>query len=758
MDYYQNLTQITQRTTEWYHQRSKIIGSTHVASILHLNSYHSYQELLEKQDESYPPKLKRITSNNLSKIDPITWGIVLEPIALKHLEQTTQHPIGSLGLRMHPKFNYLGASPDGLQIINDKPRLIEIKCPRSRQITYQVPLEYWIQVQIAMEVWDIDEALYCEYKFDLVVDKPKTQDLTYTYGLLMNGVYWIYQNSWCYLINRDKEWFNNIRCQLVDFYHLKFNMPLTNSKKRKRKNDHEVITKKNECKELMSINRLSNWLRDDPVLDWLDCHGMDQGYQKNKVPFLDFYNQLNLRFKLEVMSKCLKKAQENKLKYRVLNISLNNLLNINFNENIMLKLQYDSHLLEETKNSQMEGMDLILMGQLSKDLDNYRLWDTFEILIHVNAFNQIFPNKQFVLEEFLEDNNQLSYIPIKIKYTTLDFRTNSPYLRNKHKVDLIKIGHITSALILDRHYNFGIVPQNNNDDLISSGIKFIDNHHVQLNDLYPNMKNTYDGRWTRAKGIIAKDKEELTQISYLGVENRKILHKHGITKISQLTSNVNILRNIPGLKFVDRIQSFISSDLRLPPLTNIPRCQTEVYLDFESVNSLGTGQSLIFLMGILIKHNGNIEYKPYLVENLDSASETKMLYEGINFLSNLGNNIPIYHWSSAEPSLLRKSGWKLPSNCYWVDLYNHFVRNKAQIPECYSYGLKEVAARLYSLGKIHSSWLYGLDGTMAMVMAWNIHHKCKITGEKFCQDARIQKLCAYNYVDCKVLEEIRILL
>jgi hypothetical protein len=150
-----------------------------------------------------------------------------------------------------------------------------------------------------------------------------------------------------------------------------------------------------------------------------------------------------------------------------------------------------------------------------------------------------------------------------------------------------------------------------------------------------------------------------------------------------------------------------------------------------------------------------IKYHPYLIENLDKRSEKKMLTEGLAFLTSLGPNVPVFHWSQAEPVMLRTAGYELPDNCEWFDIYKHLLTNGASIPQCYSYGLKDVGKRLYELGLIKSKWLYGLDGTEAMVMAWNIQHKCDITGEKFKDDPRIQKLCTYNYVDCQVMEEIR---
>ena len=45
-----------------------------------------------------------------------------------------------------------------------------------------------------------------------------------------------------------------------------------------------------------------------------------------------------------------------------------------------------------------------------------------------------------------------------------------------------------------------------------------------------------------------------------------------------------------------------------------------------------------------------------------------------------------------------------------------------------------------------------------MVLAWLANLKCEQSDTKFSEDPEILKICEYNYVDVKVLEEIRALL
>ena len=780
MQKYLNLPQIAQHTPEWYKKRSEVLTSTQIASILHLNSHRSYDQLLKTIPDPTPYEPARVTRRNAHDIDPITWGSVLEPVAIAHLEQKTQRPIGELGLKIHDNLPYLGASPDGIQMINGHPRLIEIKCPKKRQITYRVPLEYWVQVQIAMEVWDVDETLYCEYKFDITTELPSTTDLTVTYGTLSRGVYWIYLDSWTYVIHRNREWFNRIRQQIENFYHLKFQPafatnPSATSGKRKREEDKveelNKIRRTTESsvirasrwaiRERIPISRFSNYLLDDPILDWLEYHQESHDFQKEKSIFLDFYNQKMLRFKLAEINRFINLANSRSVSYKVLNPSIHNLLDI-YENNLLLKIPYDLNLLEQTANAMEEGVGIIFMGQLAREIDEHFLWDTFDLIIKATSFQRLLPQiyREIIMKS---DNNiikSMDYIPVKLKYTTLDFCKSSAYLTSKHKLDKAKLGAISCCLVMDRHHQFGIIPQEEDINKFKEGLNWLKQiPTTSLDDLYPNMKNHYDSQWHSAKVDIANEREELTQICYLNVESRNSLHERGIKRISQLTPDL-----VDGLKNKRRILPHIIEKLYLPPLT-LPTYSpsVEIYLDFEHCTSLGTDESIIFMTGVLVKHKDrDPQYHPFLVKHLTKQSEQEMLGKALSFISEQYNKkstpVPVYHWSHAEPVQLSKAGHKLPDGTYWVDLYKHFNKNGATIPGCYTYGLKDVATSLHRLGKIQSCWLHGLDGTSAMVMAWNIHHKCEITGEDFDRDPRIRKLCDYNYVDCQVLLEIRNLL
>jgi len=98
-----------------------------------------------------------------------TWGHRFESVVRDIYEQELAGP-GSvndtLGRFTHQRIPWLSASPDG--IVTKGPlagRLLEIKAPKTRQPGDFVPPEYYIQMQIQMEVCDIDVVDFVEAQF-----------------------------------------------------------------------------------------------------------------------------------------------------------------------------------------------------------------------------------------------------------------------------------------------------------------------------------------------------------------------------------------------------------------------------------------------------------------------------------------------------------------------------------------------------------------------------------------------------------------
>ena len=136
---------IKQKTEEWYNVRKKIITATDVAIILECNPYMKKSELLYNKINDI-----MTVENNIIK-----WGEEYEDIIAEFYSKIKKVKVDKIGLIIHNDYKWLGASPDG--IINNN-KLLEIKCIWSRNIGEEVPLMYWIQVQIQLEVCNIENA------------------------------------------------------------------------------------------------------------------------------------------------------------------------------------------------------------------------------------------------------------------------------------------------------------------------------------------------------------------------------------------------------------------------------------------------------------------------------------------------------------------------------------------------------------------------------------------------------------------------
>jgi hypothetical protein len=121
------------------------------------------------------------------------WGIRFEPVVKQLIEYRDKCTIYEPGRLNHTTNTHLAASPDGVieSSMNPKQvgRLVEIKCPYSRRIGTEIPSEYWIQMQVQMEVADVDE---CEYiEVELVSKKANEEGEVDLSGTTYQGMVYL---------------------------------------------------------------------------------------------------------------------------------------------------------------------------------------------------------------------------------------------------------------------------------------------------------------------------------------------------------------------------------------------------------------------------------------------------------------------------------------------------------------------------------------------------------------------------------------
>ena len=263
-----DIPQPVQRTPEWYKFRWNLITASNAWKAFESQSainqliYEKCQPLKTVVPEEEEVKLVNTNS-------PLHWGQKYEPLTVMIYEHEYKTKVEDFGCIQHPTYKFIGASPDGI-IVNPESdrygRMLEIKNVVSREITGIPKKEYWVQMQLQMEVCDLDECDFLETKFveypdeaAFLSDENKTkgiilyfhtkegkpfykykpleitdqQDIQvweetelekyecapYNY-IFLKFIYWKLERFSCVLVKRNKEWFQNSVGQLEKVWNI----------------------------------------------------------------------------------------------------------------------------------------------------------------------------------------------------------------------------------------------------------------------------------------------------------------------------------------------------------------------------------------------------------------------------------------------------------------------------------------------------------------------------------------------------------
>jgi putative phage-type endonuclease len=151
--------------------REGMLTASDIATALGENHYETPQKLL----------LRKVLKLKWAGNAATAHGTRLEPIARDLYDERYNHKSHEIGLVQHPVHKWLGGSPDG---ITEDGLLIEIKCPLTRKIESKVPKHYMPQIQLLLEILDLEECDFIQYKPD-----PEIFNIV--------------------RVQRDREWFQN---------------------------------------------------------------------------------------------------------------------------------------------------------------------------------------------------------------------------------------------------------------------------------------------------------------------------------------------------------------------------------------------------------------------------------------------------------------------------------------------------------------------------------------------------------------------
>ena len=175
-----------QRSAEWFETRAYMITASSIHKIF--GSEAMQNQLIYEKCKSRKVEKERDEDwccvgeeekEEVGHLDnPRHWGEKYEPVSILLYEMEYQTEVGLFGCIPHARYPFLGASPDGINTKMSSPlygRLVEVKNVVSRVID-GIPLEeYWIQMQIQMEICDLDECDFLETKFTEYTDELESR-------------------------------------------------------------------------------------------------------------------------------------------------------------------------------------------------------------------------------------------------------------------------------------------------------------------------------------------------------------------------------------------------------------------------------------------------------------------------------------------------------------------------------------------------------------------------------------------------------
>jgi putative phage-type endonuclease len=163
-----------QRTKEWYEFRHKLITASNAYKAFENNNTKNQliYEKCQPLNQNLTDDIKEIVLVNVNT--SLHWGQKYETLSLKIYEETYNTKVADFGCIQHDTYLFIGASPDGINIDPNSKRygrMLEIKNIVNREIDGIPKKEYWIQIQLQMEVCDLDECDFVETRFIEYIDR-----------------------------------------------------------------------------------------------------------------------------------------------------------------------------------------------------------------------------------------------------------------------------------------------------------------------------------------------------------------------------------------------------------------------------------------------------------------------------------------------------------------------------------------------------------------------------------------------------------
>ena len=742
---------IKQGTQQWKQFRNTIVTATDIGCILNNNPFQTRDQLLKKK-----------ITNNTSKISTpaINHGQFFEDVAKQLYEDKTKCKIFTPGLIVHPHHDWMGASPDG--IIPDS-HLVEFKCYYSKLITDKIPLHYWMQMQLQMEVCDYNECDFVECIFKKCTKTQYNSEKVFVKGV-HKSVYWKLYDFKITRVFRDTKWFNDNLSEFKAFWDL-MNSSKPINRKNKRKYDLQVDRGEPDMQNAYFYKQIDNYIVHDSIIDYFV---LSKKYKQDRSLFNNQNKERKQLFVQEVLTKlnnvviitnCGEKSTYAKCKETINHIAIK--------KNTLV-----GAVLYDTDRDIYCKYDLLMLG---KDISSDLIPDTYYPIQIANRVIKLYRNSVNITNDA---NNK--------KYKARSILLNQ-LLENCQSVSNNNTGFVIDKTFLTTSNFIKLAYTDEMNSIVSNGFDHYNHiknnlHRINIYNpkqsyikLIPNMKNQ-NPFWQSEKKKVANKVKPLTSIWYCSISHQLYALNKNIYSYDD--KKLNLVDLFKKNKVSKSQQSIIkkildinnqSKDLILPrQFENINNWKhqpkVEFYVDFETTTLLD-GDKLLYLIGLGVSVNNQWEYYSFCIDVNREDSEKFLVLEWMNKMNEIKNlhgirqNIPTWHWSFAEKNILKYVVKKYPSidsKINWKDLQETFQEEQIVIKGAYNYKLKSIVSALSKYKFIKSSYdnLLCENGMDAMVDGYNCYmsaSRMNINIESYLQDKNIIE---YNRIDCYSLFEI----
>lgn len=161
ISYLMTVPQPEQRTEEWYEYRHNRLSASTAWKALGTQS--SRNHLIYEKAAPY-----KAFSGSVGLDSSLHHGVKFEPVSIAIYEKDNDTVVTDYGAIPHDTVPFLAASPDGINTKEGSPlygRMLEVKNIVNREITGIPKLDYWVQMQIQMEVCKLNTCDFLETRF-----------------------------------------------------------------------------------------------------------------------------------------------------------------------------------------------------------------------------------------------------------------------------------------------------------------------------------------------------------------------------------------------------------------------------------------------------------------------------------------------------------------------------------------------------------------------------------------------------------------